>query len=153
MMNMRWWLGGVSARCFRLARNIRGRSHEVRTRRGIERASMAVNRLILVQPANHVVSSQTKLVAATDRLWARATGQIHFAGVAQIVGITIAVARINFSIVTGLGSVVGRSHGCVQLLLKGRDLRLLHRRRMRGEVLGPPRSLRSPFVGFRGTVR
>lgn len=98
-MKVRWRLMGSELVWFWLAKIIRGRSQHVRTRRGVDKASVAMYRLRDVQPVSDRFSSQVKLAKAMTRLWARVVDHSHFAGVSQIVGMSIRVGMRIFSIV------------------------------------------------------
>lgn len=69
------------------------------TRRGVDSGSRAMYGLRAYQPVSDVFFSQVRLARAMIRLWARAVGQSHFAGVSQVVGTSIIVGKRIFSIV------------------------------------------------------
>lgn len=78
-----------------------GRSQQVRTRRGVERGSVPIYRLVVVQPVSEFHFNQVRLTKAIRRLWAVELVHNHFAGDNQIVGNSITVGIKIFSIVGG----------------------------------------------------
>lgn len=139
-MYIRWRFRGSRDMWFWLARIISGSNQQVRTSRGVERVSVAIYRLRVVQPVSERFFSQVRLNNAIVRLCIRAVGQSHLGGTSQIVGINIRVGMRIFSIVVGLGFVVGLCRGCGQLQLAGQGLHLLHKLKMLGAVLVRRRS-------------
>lgn len=101
MMYIRWRLIGSVAVWFWLARIIRGRSQHVRTSRGVDRGSVAINRFRVDQPVSNAYFSHERLISAINMLWARVVGQSHLAGVNQAVGTSIKVGMRTFSIGVG----------------------------------------------------
>jgi len=98
---IRWRLIGSKAVWFWLAKIISGKSQQVRTRRGVDKGSVAIYWLREVQPVSDRLSSQVRLASAIMRLWARVVGHSHFAGTIQVVGTSISVGIRIFSIVVG----------------------------------------------------
>lgn len=98
VMKVRWRLMGSELVWFWLAKIIRGRSQHVRTRRGVDRESVAMYRPSEDQPVSERFSSQVRLARAMTRLWARVVGHNHFAEASQVVGMSIRVGTRIFSI-------------------------------------------------------
>lgn len=73
----------------------------MRTRRGVERGSVARYELRQDHPVSERFFSQEKLASAMIRLCARVTGHRRLAGASQIVGTSIRVGIRIFSIVRG----------------------------------------------------
>ena len=96
---IRWRLIGSVAVWFWLARIIRGSNQHVRTRRGVDRGSVAIKGLMVDQPVSMVFFNQERLNSAIIILWARVVGQSHLEGVNQVVGTSIRVGMRIFSIV------------------------------------------------------
>lgn len=67
-MKTRWRLLGSWAVWFWLARIIRGRSQQVSTKRGVERGSVAINKLRVDQPVSAGFFNQVRLTSAIIRL-------------------------------------------------------------------------------------
>lgn len=86
----------------------------MRTRRGVERGSVAIYELREVHPVSEGVLSQERLARAIIKLCARVAGHNHLLGVAQMVGTSMRVGRRIFSIEVNLGFGGGRFHGCVR---------------------------------------
>ena len=147
-MNMRWRLRGSEAVCFWLAKIIRGSSQHVRTRRGVERESVAINRLREDHPVSERFFNQERLIREMQKLYIKLMGQSQLRLSNQAVGISMSVGIRIFSIGGGLGFVVGRSREFEQWLLVGRDQRLLRRLRMQGGAWGMLRSWLSLVGGF-----
>lgn len=80
---------------------MRGKSQQVRTRRGVERGSVAMSAFSEDQPASVVYLSQVRLTSAIVKLWARVVGHSHLEGASQVVGRSISVGSKIFSIVGG----------------------------------------------------
>lgn len=123
-----------------LARTIKGSNQQVRTRRGVERGSVAIKGLRQDQPVSEALFSQTRLIKATVRLWRRVAGHSHLAGVNQAVGRIMRVGIRIFSIVGGLGFGDDRSRGSGRWPLVGQVLRLLRRLKMQVKAWGRARS-------------
>ena len=140
VMYIRCRLMGSQDVWFWLAKIINGSNQQVRTRRGVERGSVAMRELRDVQPVSDELTSQVRLANAITRLWPSVVGQSHLAGTTQVVGTSISVGIKIFSIVRGLGFVIGRSHGSGRLQLVELALRLLRRRKRQVIVLGMRRS-------------
>lgn len=102
----------------------------MRTRRGVDKESVAIYNPNEDQPVSDRFLSQVRLNRAIMKLWERVEGQSHLAGESQVVGTSIRVGIRIFSIVGGLGFVGGQFRGCGQWLLTGQGLRLLHRLKM-----------------------
>lgn len=103
-------MGSRAVWCW-LARIIRGRSQQVRTKRGAERGSVAAYKFREVQPVSDIFLSQVRLASAIVRLWRRVVGHSHLAGVIQAVGMSIMVGIKIFNIGGGLGFVGGQYRG------------------------------------------
>ena len=101
VMYIRWRFTGSRAVWFWLAKIINGRSQQVRTRRGVERGSVAMYVLTQAQPVSERFSSHVRLASAMIRLWARAVGQRYLGAVNQVVGTSITVGMRIFSIGVG----------------------------------------------------
>ena len=71
----------------------------MRTKRGVDRGSVAINGLTVDQPVSMVFFSQERLKSAIIILWARVVGQSHLEGVSQAVGTSMRVGTRIFSIV------------------------------------------------------
>ena len=84
-----------------LARIIRGRSQQERTRRGADKGSVAIRGLVRDQPVSEVRASQWRLITARVILWARDEGHNHLGGVSQTSGSNVSVGIRIFSIVRG----------------------------------------------------
>lgn len=95
-----------------LAKIMRGSNQQVRTRRGVERGSVAMKGVRQDQPVSDVFFSQVRLASAMTRLWERVVGHNHLAGVSQAVGRSIRVGIRIFSIVRGLRFEGDLSHVC-----------------------------------------
>jgi len=130
VMYIRWRLIGSRDMWFWLARIISGRSQQVRTRRGVDKESVAIYNPNEDQPVSDRFLSQVRLNRAIMKLWERVEGQSHLAGVSQVVGTSMRVGMRIFSIVGGLGFVAGQFRECGQWLLTGQGLHLLHRLKM-----------------------
>ena len=152
-MQARWRFKGSGERWFWLARIIRGSSQQVNTSRGVDRGSVAKQRLEEDHPVSDDHLSQDKLARAIIKLWAIDVVHNHFAGLSQIVGKSMSVGMRIFNIGGGLSFGGGLCRVFVQLLLVGLTLRWLHRLRTPGEVLGPLSSQSLPFGGLRGRGR
>lgn len=139
-MYIRWRFTGSEAVWFWLARIIRGKSQQVRTRRGVDKGSAAMYTPRLDQPNSDAFFSQVRLARAIMRLCTRVVGQSHLAGAPQAVGISIRVGIRIFSIVRGLGFGVDQFRGCGRWLLEGQGRHLLRRLKMLGGVWGLLRS-------------
>lgn len=127
LMYVRWRLTGSSAVWLWLAKIIRGSSQQVRTRRGVERGSVAMKGVRQDQPVSDVFFSQVRLANAMIRLWERVIGHNHLAGASQAVGRSIRVGISIFSIVRGLRFEGDLNHVCELWLPVGQALRLLHK--------------------------
>lgn len=114
MIYIRCRLIGSKAVWFWLARIIRGKSQQVRTKSGVERGSVAMYGLRVCQPVSVAFFSHVRLVSAIIRLCVRVEGHSHLAEVIQAVGTSISVGIRIFSIVIGLDSVVGQCRVCGQ---------------------------------------
>lgn len=90
---------GSEAVWFWLARIIRGNNQQVRTRRGVDKGSVAIYRLSEAQPVSDRLSSQVRLASAMIRLCARVEGHNHFGLTNQAVGTSMSVGIRIFSIV------------------------------------------------------
>lgn len=132
---------GSFAVWFWLARIIRGSSQQVRTRRGVDRGSVAMYELRVCQPVSEAFISQERLKVAMIKLWVRAVGQSHLAGESQAVGTSIRVGMRIFSILRGLGFLGGLCRGFERQLLGGRGLRLPRKLKMPIIVWGLRRNL------------
>ena len=84
---------------FWLARIIKGRSQQERTRRGADKGSVAIRGFVKDQPVSEVRVSQWRLVTAITRVWAREEVHTHLGGVSQIKGNNVSVGIRIFSIV------------------------------------------------------
>lgn len=73
----------------------------MRTRRGVDKGSVAMYRFNEVQPVSDRLSNQVRLASAIIRLWARVVGQSHLGDTNQVVGTSISVGIRIFSIVEG----------------------------------------------------
>lgn len=91
-----------------------GSNQQVSTRRGVDRGSVAMQKLRVDQPVSAGWVSQERLINAISRLCTRAEGHTHFAGAIQVVGISIRVGTKTFSIVGGLGFEDGQCRECGQ---------------------------------------
>lgn len=100
-MYVRWREIGSRARWFWLARIIRGRSQQERTRRGPDSGSVPMRGLRCVQPASQEVFSQGRLSAAIRRLLAVVVCQSHFWGHVHESGMSAKVGMRIFSIARG----------------------------------------------------
>merc|ERR1712035_236994 len=132
-MYIRWRLTGSWAVWFWLARIIRGRSQQVRTKRGVDRGSVAIYGLRQDQPVSERFFSQVRLASAITRLCRSAVGHNHLAETSQVVGTSMRVGIRIFSIVEGLGFGGDRCRGFERWLLVGRALHLLRRLKMMRE--------------------
>lgn len=77
----------------------------MRTNKGIDRGSIPIYRLDIIQPVSDDHLIQVKLIKAIIRLWSVVVVQSHLDGVSQIVGKSIIVGIKIFSIVVNLGLV------------------------------------------------
>ena len=84
-----------------LARVIKGRSQQERTRRGVDKGSVARRGIRRDQPVSEVWGSQCRETRAITRLCARDEGHTHLGGVSQIRGNRRRVGVSTFSIVGG----------------------------------------------------
>lgn len=123
---------GSEAVCFWLAKIINGRSQHVRTRSGVDRESVAMNRLSEDQPVSERFFSHERLIREMQKLYNKVMGHSQLGLSSQAVGISINVGIRTFSIGGGLGFAVGRSRGFGQWQLEGRARRLLRRLKMQG---------------------
>ena len=78
------------------------------------------------QPVSERFFNQERLKSAIIRLWRRAVGHNHLAGVSHVVGTRRIVGMRIVNIVAGLGFVGGQSRGCGRWRLGGQGRRLLH---------------------------
>lgn len=132
---MRCRLSGSEAVCFWLAKIISGSSQHVRTRRGVDKESVAINRLSEDQPVSERFFSHERLIKEMQKLYNKLMGQSQLGLSSQAVGISISVGIRIFSIGGGLGFAVGQFRGFGQWLLEGRARRLLHRLKMQAGVM------------------
>lgn len=146
---IRWRFRGSRDMWFWLARIISGSSQQVRTRRGVERASVAMYRFRVAHPVSERFFNQKRLIRAMVKLCRRVVGHSHLDGTNQAVGMSIRVGIRTFSIVVSLGFVIGLYHGYGRLQLVMQGLRLLRKLKMRGAALGRRRSLWSQGRGFK----
>lgn len=84
-----------------LARIIKGSSQQVKTRRGVDKESVASIALSDDQPVSEVFFSQAKLATAMVMLCRREVGHSHLEEENQTVGRSIIVGSRIFSIVGG----------------------------------------------------
>lgn len=99
-MYIRCRLSGSEVRWFWLARIIRGNSQQDKTRRGVDKPSVARYRLRVVHPVSEVFFNQVKLAVAISRLWRRLEGHNHLLGVSHVVGI---ISRVGMRIISIVG--------------------------------------------------
>lgn len=97
-----------------------GRSQQDSTSRGDEIWSMPVHWVRFLW-GRYVGRSHWRLIVAISMLWVVVLVHRDFAGDSRVVGMSMIVGRIIFSIVEGLGYVSGQNHGFVwrQLILLG----------------------------------
>lgn len=98
---MRCRLSGSWAVWFWLARIIRGSSQQVKTKRGVDRESVASMVLRDDQPVSEVSFSHTRLAMAIVMLWRREVGQSHLGAESQMVGRSMIVGIKIFNIAGG----------------------------------------------------
>lgn len=84
---------------FWLAKIIKGSSQHVRTRRGVDRGSVAKCAPDVVHPVSDVHFSQVRLMRAIERPCVVEAVHSHFGETSQIVGNNIIVGISTFSIV------------------------------------------------------
>lgn len=94
--------GSILMWCW-LARIISGRSQQVRTSRGVDRGSVAIYKLVVVQPVSKDHLIKVKLIRAITRLWVVMLVHNHLGEESQIVGNSMMVGIRIFSIVVGSG--------------------------------------------------
>lgn len=69
----------------------------MRTSRGVDRGSVAMNEFRVDQPVSMACFSHERLISAISMLWPSVVGHSHLAGVNQVVGTSIKVGRRIFN--------------------------------------------------------
>lgn len=125
VINSFFRVGGSLSRCDWLAISIRGRSHIVRIRRGVDRGSEKnIGEKFRLLSLNWF--RRSRLVRLINRLWAVVLVQIMLFFDIQVRGISMIVGMIYFNIGEGLGFVRSRYRMCLIPSLVAIVLGLLH---------------------------
>lgn len=94
---VRWRFNGSEVMWLWLARIIRGRSQQVKTRRGVERGSVAICRPRWDQPVSEKFFRQLKLVTAIVRLKNNVIGHNRLEWASHAMGMSIRVGTKIFN--------------------------------------------------------